>query len=233
MGGWIKGACLLSILITFAVLCHYHGDKETVLAIYNSWAQYINLYSQPYPTSNSIGAIGWETIDTLKMHLHINFPSFFAIITRSLFGVLVYYFLMNFLFVMGSSKRMLSKEVQTSFSVILIINFVCALPLFTVLSCDYARIYQYITISSVAALLILPPQTLFKVCSIFPRLVGITERLNVSLNSIIPPSKGLMIVLLLLIAATPVGFNIESALCNSVFYYLLQSVYWLLNQIFY
>lgn len=222
-GGWIKGACLLSVLITFAVLCHYHGDKETALAIYRSWDELTGLFNGEYLSLNSIGAIGWNTDNTLSAHYRLNFWSeadgLNGFVVRPLYGLLIYYFLANFFYVMRRDDTTFTGQDRTAFSSLLLITFISLSPMFICLSCDYARLYQYSAITAVSAFLILPEQRLAKVFNIYPRFfIRFVERFNATLNRLLPPSKGLIILLLLNLSSSPSWFNIASTIRNSVLY---------------
>lgn len=179
--------------------------------------------------AKSIGALAWDTTQTMKDHFTVNFHSddgfgWMGLFLRPLFAVLVYYFATNFIFVMkrgnsdtediDTNNKTIESQTKTNLSMLFIFSMICLLPMFTVLSCDYARIYQYALITSFSMFLLIPSE---RITAMFPKFFRImVERLNRWLESVIVPTKGMMLLLLLCLGVPNCFFNVANALTMSV-----------------
>jgi len=223
---WLAFGGILIVVATFFVLACFKGDKDVAFAIFKSWNSILTNGELQFSEINSIGAIGWGTIDTLKAHLGLNFhcPDFgwTGIFFRPFMMLVSYYFVMNFsaVFCSGNSDAAVCRR---ALSRLYLYSMICLIPLFTVLSCDYARVYQYAFMMTYAAYLLLPAGLLD---NIFPkRYCEAVDRLNGFMNRAVVPSKGLMLVLLLFLAPASVSFSIVSAVQHSVVYVNLQGLF--------
>lgn len=89
------------------------------------------------------------------------------------------------------------------------------IPMFTVLSCDAGRVVLYWLSSSFIFFLLIPREVLK---CIFPQYFfrGITK-IEQKIDILLPPTKGFMALLALVITISPVGFHIDWAMSRSVF----------------
>ncbi len=211
--------CALAFLGCFGVLSVFKGDASNVTAIMASWDSLgIGLES----CGTSISALGWDSVNTFFFHLRSNFyaagatgsEGWLGVVIQPIFFMVTYYFISNFSRVFRKKGTDFNEDDRTNLSAVYLLCALTMLPMFTVLSCDYGRLYQYLFVSAYAAVLILPRD----VCSaMFPhRCLAAVSRLNASIWRYLTPTKGIMIILLLLLSAAPYGFSMLDAFGNSV-----------------
>lgn len=221
----------ISISLTFAIfmlLSYYKGNYEIATAILHSWD---GMDNTPLITSryNSIGAIGWDTLYAVKMHLYANFYcngfGWYGLIWQPLIMIVTYYFIMNFTAVFSDIRY--SDKRRTVLSSLAAFNLICLLPMFLFLSCDYGRLYQYVFAVTYAAFLIVPHE---KIINLFPSIyINLIVKFNRLLNRIINPTKGMMILFLLFFAISPYDFNPARSIRMSVIYTDFQ---WIIRMIY-
>lgn len=211
-----------AVLAVFFVLCHFKGSDAVALSVIDSWNRILSepllVFRHGFSSGNSISALGWDTVDAMKFHITQNFSNgtggWSGLFIRPLFAVCVYYFVTNFLFVFKGGDWVQTVRSQTCLSALFILSMVCLLPMFTVLSCDYSRLYQYAFVATFAAFVILDPE---RVSSMFPkRCLSAVERFNRRMNRVLVPTKGLMVILLLLLSSYIAGYNIIAAFYQSI-----------------
>lgn len=192
-------ACL-SPSLACALLCFaYKGDYNIVHAIWRSWIPLIG----EQPVGYSVDALGWNTGKTISTHFHKNFlepvsgsipiPSIFK--WMAIFPI-VYYLSVNTLWVFQKKSNQ-SEEDRTYLSFLVVFQFICLLPMFTVLSCDYLRLMHYWILSSFAVYLLIPKR-LFLLAVPQP-LLTLTSNANHLMNRIVPPyelSVGALLIFL-------------------------------------
>ena len=209
----------LAFLGCFGVLSVFKGDASNVTAIMASW----NSLGVGLETcGTSIKALEWESVNTFLYHLRANFHAMGAtgaegwlgVVVRPMFFMVTYYFISNFSWVFRKKGTDFNEDDRTNLSAVYLLCALTMLPMFTVLSCDYSRLYQYLFVSAYAAVLILPRD----VCSaLLPRRCReAVSRLNASIWRYLTPTKWIMVILLLLLSASPCRFNMLYAFGTSV-----------------
>lgn len=205
-----------SLVLSFFVVGYYKGDDEVVKNISNSWDP---LFPNLVQNGGTLKSLGWETLPTMKFHFRVNFVEsslgFIGFIIRPITLFLIYYLASRILFVFRTSRSELQNNDRTLLSSILIFQFIMLIPMFTVLSCDAGRVVLYWLSSSFIFFLLIPRELLKY---IFPQyfLRSITK-IDQKIDILLPPTKGLMALLVLVITMTPVGFHIDEAMSRSVF----------------
>lgn len=219
---WQGVVVSVTAVSAFMVMCLYKGDAAIAQAISDSWG-----WAFPgmplnvgYEYGVSVWALSWDTADTMKMHLLRNLLNqdcdYATILFNASVWLLSYYLFTNFLLVFrGSSTLEQADTTRRRVSGLYLVSFVCLLPMFTVLSCDYSRIYQYMVVATYAACLLLPGETVDRVV---PRFVNnIAARLNSFLERILVPNKGLLLVLLFVVSAPSANFQLlKTMIYNSI-----------------
>ncbi len=223
---WLAFAGILIIVATFVILAYFKGDKEVAVAIFRSWDSILANGELKFSELNSIGAIGWGTFDTFKGHLKLNYScadfGWTGIFFRPFMMLVSWYFIMNFSAVFCGDNSDVA-ACRRTLSRLYLYSMICLIPMFTVLSCDYARLYQYAFIMTYAAYLLLPARLLDNV---FPKRYCVAvDRLSVFMNRSVVPSKGLMVILLVFLAPASVSFSIVSAIQHSVVFVNLQGLF--------
>ncbi|MDE7407758.1 MAG: hypothetical protein K2M76_04995 [Muribaculaceae bacterium] len=172
---------------------------------------------------NSIQALGWDSVETFIRHFRFNFSEksatgttvWSALFIRVAFMAAAYYFATNFLFVFKRRGSDLTDEDRTNLSSMFLITLMCLLPMYTVLSVDYGRLYQYLFVVSFAALIIVPRHRFTAMIPL--RVRKIVGGLNARINRFMPPSRGLMIIMLLFLAESPWMYSLEDAVRESIY----------------
>jgi hypothetical protein len=191
--------CLAPSLVCALLCFSYKGDYNTAHAIWRSWFPLIG----EQPIGYSVDALGWSTAKTISAHFYKNFlePISGSIPLPSILKWLVifpivYYLSVNTLWVFQKNNNHSEKD-RTYLSFIIIFQFICLLPMFTFLSCDYLRLMHYWILSSFAVYLLIP--TRFFLIAIPQPLLTLTSKANYIMNRIVPPcelSVGVLIILI-------------------------------------
>jgi len=139
------------IIVTILVFTN-KGDKTVSNAIWSSWSEFVNNKFGSQTTlqqAMSIDALSWDTLKTIKMHFTYNFLVVSHGIPSILFLaytiILIFYFFNNLTF---KFKNLSKAENTYIYFRILILQFIFLSPLFLFLSCDYARLFVYLNIST-------------------------------------------------------------------------------------
>lgn len=210
-------------MVAFVVLSVYKGSAEVADAIVNSWNSLLPGDPLAHVENNSIGALGWGSKDAFMMHLTKNLSvsdGCYGAILLPMYVFGVYYMFTNFLSLFG--KNRVSESGRLAISLLYSLTMICLIPMHTVLSCDNGRVFQYATVATFATFLIIPQEAII---SAFPKFyVRFISRFNDAMNRFLPPSKGLLIVLLLFTGMSPCYFTLTTCWSYSVVgsdYYLL------------
>lgn len=202
-------------MIFSAIVCLNKGNPSIVASIANSWMNVQGLENIDFTQARTVNTLTWATINTFRRHLSLNFysPQFgiSLIFYRFVVWMIAYYFYTNFLFVFNRQK-MTKKTIEIKkfyLSTVYVILTICLLPMFTVLSCDWGRVYLYATFPALALFLLFPVNK-FKPVRYVGRKLGILQ-LNRFLGNIVKPRKGIMTILLLFIGISPFGHEISLA----------------------
>lgn len=236
---WANVVIFLSIIVLFAILCVFKGDAHVAFSIAQSWNKLVGS-DIIHGGVNTIGSLGWETGNTFAKHLWINFynenlEGWSGIFFRPLMLVVSYYFITNFFGVFSLAKRGelgewsgTDSEKRNNIGAIYLFLIVCMLPMFTVLSCDYGRLYQYGCMVAVAVYLIFPQNLLH---TLFPRwYMNIISGINRRMSNFLQPSVGLMIIILLFVAPAPAGFYIFYAINQTTYGAIVQMIMMSVNR---
>lgn len=194
---WDKIVSITVIVSTFITMCWFKGSPGIASDIIQSWQPYFpDLQEQ---TSSSIGAIGWDTMWTFRFHCMTNFCSptiGWLRLPLQLAAFICYtYMVCNFVYTFSppGHQRELMRGRLTA---VYMLTATCMIPMFTVLSVDYSRLYQYLCVTSFATVLLIPGARLDR--GLPGWLKRFTTCLNNTVDSYFTPSKGLMVALLFL-----------------------------------
>ena len=210
---------LLPCILTMFLVARAHGDRETAQIIWDSWMKVFNHSAELNPLS-PIGAIGFDATYNMNQNIGINFltvsygvPSWAGWIVT---WCAVYYLSINYLSFFSKQEQNYSPVHKTALSSFFVFQFICFMPLFLVLSCDYGRLSFYLIASSFAVFLIIPPDQILNMFPVF--FVKCVDRINDGLSKILPPSGLFIVVLMLLIGMSPTEFSMGAILKTNVLY---------------
>ncbi|MDR0506160.1 MAG: hypothetical protein LBH32_05020 [Dysgonamonadaceae bacterium] len=219
----LAALCLLPSILTFLLVCITHGNQATAQAIWDSWQILSFGKTSDVPLGCSIGAIGWNTFDTVKLLSSINFITIdnriISIFVWIVTFPVIYYIVTNTLFVFRKTPDNFTEKHKTVLSTIILFQFICLLPLFLFLSCDYGRVIFYLIASSFAVFLIFPADILAKNIPLV--ILQKVEKFN---NAFPKANKTIIAILMLVTGFSPVFFNIEFAYKSTMLYQVLNFI---------
>lgn len=201
---------ILPMATAMGVCCIFKGDEAIANAIWSSYQPYfIDKYGEPFPMSEAVEALTWDTMFAVKLHLRQNY---FYLSRR--FGWLLTFIATFYLCSNVNRVNLFSyerKEANTvSLTSILIFQFISLLPMFTVLSCDLGRITIYWTITSFFI------YALFDNAINIPLLANISARFNNLFNSKFLSNKYLYIFVVIVIFCPLIYFIIPDAYNSTI-----------------
>lgn len=202
------------LLGVFTVMCYYKGDLDTAHAIIDSWNAIIDGSPLYFIEKDSIGALSWDTKSTIINHIARNIGSTrFGIVYWPICILVVYYFLTFFFNSFKPTKATYGMTEQTHLSSLLLTLYLCMLPMFAMLSCDYGRLIQYVTVTAFSAYFLIDKDVIDRMLP--KKLQRFVAGLNTTLYRLLPQSKGLITVLLLIIGISPYWYNPTEAMMKS------------------
>lgn len=155
---WLKSGMKTILLFLPAIIaevacCIFKGNAEVANTIWESWKPAMDAYPMLTETTHmgdSIKALTWETFNTLKIHLTLNFRTSvifnalpYSSIPFTLYLFVAAYYLITRMNTVDLKLHPLRAFNRTQLSDILLLEFLFMLPMFTVLSCDYGRTLHY------------------------------------------------------------------------------------------
>ena len=160
-GNVLRSVCVwLPSIVVFGVCCVFKGTPETLPLVVERAQAYA---PQCFPDGEvpwQLQFMGRDTADVFNLHLMYNFkdvnclgPIPFPAFLVTLFYVL-YAPYMTVAMLIGFTPRRIPWAAVASLVRIMGVQFVCLLPMFTVLSCDIARVLCYWIMSSLLVWLI-------------------------------------------------------------------------------
>ncbi|MCZ8373510.1 hypothetical protein O6P32_12465 [Phocaeicola sp. KGMB11183] len=146
---------MLPGLLVMFICVIYKGDGTMADSIWHSWDNYfISEFGSIFPMGAGCRALGWDGMDTFKMHLNGNYMDKTLGVYRfciwPFIFIAIYYLLIQLNKVKIGVKNSIieDKLFMMNLSNVLVLQFIFLLPMFTVLSCDFRRVILYWTISS-------------------------------------------------------------------------------------
>jgi len=222
---------LLPSICAFLLTLHYHGDMKTAQTIWDSWVAVANLNAAELSkfSHGAISSIGWTSEWAFKYHFRINFwtknMGVVSMFFWSMIIPVVYYIVTNALLVFRKNESIFTNKDKTVLSSILVFQLLCLLPFFLILSCDLGRVIFYWTASSFAIFLLMPKE---KTENLFPTFfTEFIERINKGLTNILHPTKTTVVLFMIFIGISDVGFYFRSVIGSSVVFNIL----WILSQL--
>lgn len=217
----IRALCASLIFGSFALICLCKGDAAVAESVARSWDPLLGAGHVRADVPNSINALDWDALTTMRTHMGLNLGAsehyigvFYQPLLLAGWFVLMSGFLRAFPLRWGREGR------QRHLSALLLLSVLCLAPMFFGLSCDMIRLYQYATLSSFAAWLLLPPQMLEKILPSW--LLRWSRRLDVAMERRVRPGKAVMLVLLFMLGS-PYIFSVSGLVDSTIFYSLAQN----------
>ena len=146
---------LLPIVFVMLLCIFYKGDERMANEIWHSWDNYfISNFGEILPIGKGCEALGWNGIETFKMHFYGNYfrksLGIYSFCVWPFIFIAVYYLLIqvNKIKIGVTERKGDNVSVEIQLPQILILQFIFLLPMFTVLSCDFRRVILYWTLSS-------------------------------------------------------------------------------------
>lgn len=214
----IFAVTVVSVISTFILMSVNNGSHEIVNSINESWNLLSGRDKLVYTPENSIGALEWECISTFKRHFkrNIGYPHYcIGLFVRPVAMFFAYYMIVNFLKAFSHNDTRHRVDDQTNIGAVYILLSVCMLPMWTVLSCDYLRLYQYVGICTIGTFLVLDRK---RIAGIFPPLfLRYVSGINRIIDRGLPVSKGWMLVIFLCWFDGPSWYSLDIGFEYSIF----------------
>lgn len=219
----LSAVSLLPSLLTFLLVILFSGNYETAQTIWDSWHIATGKETTPLGDNNALGALSWGLKYTIIMHLKCNFLIINEGILSTLYWIItfpvIYYITTNFLAVFRKSPGDFTENHKTVLSSIFLFQLICLSPVFIVLSIDYIRLFFYL-LTSTFVIFILVPLNVTE--NLFPKFfIKFTNKINNVLIRLMPPSKHIIGLLMLLIGVSTYAFNFKFVYANTVLYHVL------------
>lgn len=147
------GIFLSPILFVMLLCLIYKGDRMAADMIWHSWNNYfISEFGYILPIGKGCEALGWNGMETFKMHFSRNYLSkslgIYNFCTWPLIFIAVYYLITQVNRIKIGINNTGLHFSTIFFSHIFILQLFFLLPMFSVLSCDFRRVFLYWTLSS-------------------------------------------------------------------------------------
>lgn len=158
-GGYImKGfkTILFFMPVSIAMICAcvFKGNEEIANSIWGSYTPYFNnVYGETIQMGKGVNALTWSTQYAAGFHLTVNYlsPLLFGYIPP-LAAWCVIFIMALYLMVNVNNINLFKYEQKdicnTYLASIILIQFISLLPMFTILSCDFGRIFMYWSLTS-------------------------------------------------------------------------------------
>lgn len=148
-------------LIAFISCCVFKGSPEMMSALLSRASIHAPQAFEAQKIPQLLNFIGQDTIEVFKMHLRVNFdgyvPFFSTEVPRFIFTLLYYIYIpyLSISMLISFTPGGISKNRIADFIRLLIFQFICLLPMWTILSCDFVRVSLYWMMSTLLIWLIL------------------------------------------------------------------------------
>lgn len=210
----LSRAGVLIVSGTFLLLAAFKGSEATPALIVDSWRTVI----PGLEVKNGIASLGWSLSAAANRHWTENFASpelgSLSIPYQCMLMMMYIWLVNNFIFTYHREDADASIRARAVFSAVMLFNLICMLPMYLVLSCDYARLYQYMAVSTFVPFLILPIDLLERsIPKLLLRCAHVVNRVN---DKYFPAGKGSVLVILLLFGVAPFGAHFDAAFKDSV-----------------
>jgi hypothetical protein len=208
---------LLPMLLCFAAVAFFKGSYDVAQSIQMSWHQlFPGTFSAAVNHHDTIGSIGWTLAGTLKGHFIENFgpdclwhfPQGWMVRPFTFF--IVYYITTRCLRLFGS----VTPYRKRYFSAIYLFQFLSLSPMFIALSCDYGRIFFYLLASTFIITFTFSEDQLADLIPL--KCADAMARFDACTDRIIPCSRPLVCLLLLVFGVSECWFCLSSAFNGSV-----------------
>ena len=214
-------------LVAFAATLKYHGSREITHAIWDAWLPLI-AHESPYslPVGDTVKSLAWSTAFAVPRHLRFNFfvidGNISSLVVWMFTFPAIYYIASHFLYAFRKSDEQFTYRHKTVLSAVVLLQWLCLVPMFLVLSNDYIRVCFYWVASSYAIFLLVPLDTLE---AAFPRFyIAVVESVNRVFVRVLIPTKATLALMILFIGVSPWTFNIGSYYSTTVIYQALQQL---------
>lgn len=201
----------LSSIAMFSACCYFKGTPEMYNAIIERAASNVPSAFSDNANLYLLSFVNRSAIDTFRFHIetnflsiqHIGFLSVPAFALTLLYCLFIPYMTIAILMVFTPSK--ISNISICNFISIILFQFACLWPMWTILSCDLARVAVYWIVSSLLVWLIIPEQLCSKM--LLPSLNKMSLLISRCVSSRLP-NKLTLIYIVLFVGIIDVSRNV-------------------------
>lgn len=214
--------CIFPTILATIITTLIHGSPDTAQIIWESWGKHFSDIPKYEDISNSVTALGWDSMQTFKNHFKLNFlslgqSSIWSLVVWCFIFPVVYYISVNVLLVFRKTPDNFTEKHRIILSSIFLFQLLCLFPVFCILSCDYGRIFFYLSASTFAIFLIVPLYTLE---NLLPNIISKSAIIiNRQMDKILFPTKTNVAFLMIFIFGVSNNINFsrgESILQSSL-----------------
>jgi len=204
------------MILSFFVLAAFKGDMSVAQAINDSWRSIWPQYVDGTPRG-AVDAVGWESAYAFKFHFSKNFIESDSVLPAFVFRPFVllasWYLIANLLHLFRQPATVFNSTDRTNLTALYFFSLICLVPMFTVLSCDYARLYQYAFAASFGVFLLFSAD---EIARIFPRwFYRFVTKCNAAMDRIVKPNRWVAMGLMLVTAACTAHCDLPAYMANS------------------
>lgn len=223
---------ILPSLITFLTISFFKGNEQIAMEIWNSWDK---VYPDKIPmgSSSAVSAIGWSFTDTakftIKMLFHKN-ADFYAFVGFFIQILVVFFISIN---TNSLNNKILKyspiKQDQLVITSVVLFQAIFALIPMCIIASDYGRWTYLWIMSSFIVLLIVPSASLKSAIPVWYK--SYVNKIYDLITRIFGNSKGVVILLCLLITQPYAAWNINNIFSTSSLYVVITFITGILRSI--
>lgn len=194
----------------FLLFAYYNGTQDQVNAIAAAWNKVVWPDIVFTDVDNTLTSLGWDkTYHMWNQFEDIVFSDDFGgyglLMLRAIDTLIAYWLVTNFVFVLRRPDSRIRQSDQTMLSTLYIFAWLTLLPMTFFFAVDWGRQFQYFAVIAFSTLLIVPRRRLL-LC--LPKwALKATYRFNRRLNSIVVPTRGLLLITMLVFSVSPFVYN--------------------------
>ncbi|MDE5642093.1 MAG: hypothetical protein K2I56_01230 [Muribaculaceae bacterium] len=219
----------LPCILVFILCCIFSGSQDALSATLERAASYAPQAFENGDTPYLLRFIGQNSGEVFKMHFSWNFSEMDIIgsvkVPRAVFTLFYYIFIpyMTVAMLMAFTSKRMSSDKICGLVGIIVFQFTCLLPMFTVLSCDIARLAIYWMMSSLLIWLVLNESEYVNMfCHSYNKII---EKTTIKIFFLWLPGRFVLTLLALCIGITFTRPSLEGLFNSSIIYYFYFGIY--------
>lgn len=204
---WVRLTAFLLPLMAMGACSIFTGDAATAQAIHSSWLPWAGEIVDPNTLSESLKALTWSISDALNVNQSIllaarDHQPASTIVYRIIAWVVILYMGTRYVSAMSTTRGANLNDDNARMAFLFLLIFICMLPLWLGLSCDFGRISMQLFVITFISYHYIPTATVPQ------RAVTAIGHFNITVDRFLPPTA-IITLLLLFTGLCPYYFTIE------------------------